>query len=107
MIWLWVLLPTVLFVLAAWLFVVSMDDFEERWLGAALLAMIVGFASLVPTIRQINHNIDSRACRQFGENSGREVAYFDNTFLDYGCYVRTELGWVPRTDISEVELRTP
>lgn len=117
MIWLWLLVPigltSAVVVFSCWRHRVVNSgkqyyyQHEDRWIvigGAA--TVVIAIASAVPSVRMIDHNIGSANCRQWGRNIGREVRYFDNGFMDYDCYVRTDRGnYVLRANVTETELR--
>ena len=99
MIWLWVLVPLLSLPLIVFGFSGDMN------VAALIFGLGWFLVVLAPTIRQIDHNIGAGSCREYGVNAGREVQFFDNSYFDYGCYVKTANGWVDRDKVGEFEVR--
>lgn len=111
MIWL-LLLPALLPTLAALLlyFLLLKPRFGfwkgDGWkMANVAMAVVLTIAWMVPAIRTIDHNRGNANCYSYGRQVGREVKYIDVSFWDYDCYVKTERGWITRSNITEVELR--
>jgi hypothetical protein len=78
----------------------------EGFFSALAVAVVVTCVLFVVGGRQMAHDMGKQACAAWGRNIGREARYIDNTYWDFGCYVRTDSGnWIPREDLAEIEVR--
>jgi hypothetical protein len=48
--------------------------------------------------RDVDHHFQEQGCRNYGEQTSREVRWVDVHYFDYGCYVEWNDTWIPRDD---------
>lgn len=104
-----VALAVLVFLAVLWIFANILEDAGRKkaaeklavvWLVlfvvAAGLGVIVGIRAL--TYERSQHN-----CVRWGEVTEREVKWVDINYWDFGCYTRTDDGWVERGKVVKVE----
>ena len=104
MILLWILVPLVP-TLVAWLayYLIDPPSFSDTGMWLAIAALLAGFALLVPSISQIDRHYAKQGCANYARDIGREVRWVEHSYWDYGCYVKTDIGWIVKGDQIEVQ----
>lgn len=74
----------------------------------ASLLTFMGFAVVlgVTVAREYDLSHGPGKCAAYGRDTDRQVRWIQVSYWDYGCYVLTEDGWVPKDQIVKVE-RSP
>lgn len=72
------------------------------WLGCLVAACAIAFTGIAG-IRAADVQAVKGRCANYAEQTGAEAEFKQFGFFDYGCYVKTDDGWVKREDVVKVE----
>jgi len=78
-------------------------ELRDGWFAAFVVLSICLFAlSVLLACRQVDHHFSKESCAVYGEQTGRQVKWVDESFVYYHCYVRWNDTWIPRGDYTRI-----